>query len=328
MRPSPRTHNLVQAVNQALGEALARDPDVVLIGQDIGAFGGVFRATAELQERFGPGRVLDMPGGESGIIGTAVGMALYGLRPVAEIQFADFVFGGFEQLANELAKYRYRSGGQFSCPVTIRMPYGGGVGGGMYHSQSPEAHLVHTPGLVVVCPSTPADAAGLLATSIESDDPVVFLEPKALYRRSAGSLAEPGHRVPFGKARRVREGSDLTIVAWGAMVRVCEEAANQAASEGIECTVIDPRTLWPLDIETIGGSVVDTGRCLIVHEAPRTGGLGAEIAALVQRLAFLSLEAPVMRVAGFDTPVPHALEQAYLPSVPRVLEGIEQVMDY
>ncbi len=329
MRPAnARQLNLVQAVNEALAMALAADPDVVVMGQDVGRFGGVFRATADLFERFGEDRVLDTPMNESGLVGAAIGMALYGMRPVAEIPFADQMLAGFDQIVGELSRYRYRTAGQFACPVTLRLPYGAGVGGGMYHSLSPEAYLVHTPGLVVVCPSTPADAKGLLLSAIRSDDPVVFLEPKALYRRAGGPVPEGDAGVPLGRARKVRDGDDVTLVAWGAMVPVCEEAARQAAADGVECAIIDPRTLWPLDLDAITQSVAETGRCVIVHEAPRTGGLGGEIAALVQEHCFLHLEAPIMRVAGFDTPVPHALEHVYLPTPQRVLAAIEATVAY
>lgn len=325
---SARNLNLAQAVHEALAIALGADPDVVVLGQDVGRFGGLFRVTADLFERFGPDRIIDTPMNESGLLGAALGMALYGMRPVAEVPYADVVFGGFDQLVSELARYRYRSGGQFACPVTVRMPYGGGVGGGMYQSQSPEAYLIHTPGLVVVCPSTPADAKGLLLASVRSDDPVVFLESKALYRRGGAPVPEGDGAVPLGVARRARDGDDLTIVAWGAMVPVCEEAARQAAAEGVECAIIDPRTLWPLDLEAIVASVVETGRCLIVHEAPRTCGFGAEVSALVQERCFLHLEAPITRVTGFDVPVPYALEDAYLPSSARVLAAIEEVVAF
>jgi len=328
MSATSRALNLVQAVNEALALAMGRDPDVVVLGQDVGRFGGVFRATAGLFERFGADRVIDTPLNESGAVGAAIGMALYGLRPVVEIPFADQAFSAFDQIVNELAKYRYRSGGQFRCPVVVRMAYGAGVGGGIYHSQSPEAYFAHTPGLVVVCPSTPADAKGLLLASLRGEDPVIFLEPKAIYRRSGALVPEEDYEIPLGKARRVREGYDVTLVAWGAMVRVCEEAANQAAAEGIECAILDPRTLSPLDVEAIAGSVSETGRCVVVHEAPGTAGFGAEIAALVQQRCFLYLEAPIQRVTGYDVPVPHALEDVYLPSVARVLEAIEAAATY
>ncbi|MGM0574408.1 MAG: alpha-ketoacid dehydrogenase subunit beta [Myxococcota bacterium] len=322
------TTNLVQAVNDALGVAMGADDDVVLLGEDIGKFGGVFRATAGLQERFGEDRVIDTPLNEAGIIGSAVGMALYGMRPVPEIQFSDFIYPGFDHIVNELAKYRYRSGGQFGCPVTIRTPVGGGIRGGHYHSQSPEAYFIHTPGLKVVCPSTPYDAKGLLLASIRSDDPVLFLEPKPIYRRATGDVPDEDYEVPLGKARVVREGDDVTLVAWGAMVPLCEEVAKRAASDGTECTIIDPRTLWPLDVDTVVDAVKATGRCVIVHEAPRTCGFGAEVASLVQERAFLYLEAPIVRVTGYDTPFPYTLERAYLPSVERVLDAIDRSIHY
>jgi pyruvate dehydrogenase E1 component beta subunit len=323
-----RSLNLVQAVNEALAVALEADDDVVLLGEDIGRFGGVFRATAGLRDRFGEERVIDTPLSEAGIIGTAVGMALYGLKPVPEIQFSDFIYPGFDHIVNELAKYRYRSGGQFPCPVTIRTPVGGGIRGGHYHSQSPEAYFIHTPGLVVVCPSTPRDAKGLLLASIRSPDPVLFLEPKPIYRKAIGEVPEGDYEVPLGQARVVREGGDITLIAWGAMVSLCEEAAARIAPSGIECTIIDPRTLWPLDIDTIADAVTATGRCVIVHEAPQSCGFGAELVALIQKRCFLHLEAPIERVTGWDTPFPYTLEHAYLPSVERVLEAVETTIAF
>ncbi len=323
-----RTLNLVQAVNDALGTALDSDERVVILGEDVARFGGVFRATAGLHERFGEERVIDTPLNEAGIIGSAVGMALYGMRPVPEIQFADFIYPGFDHIVNELAKYRYRSGGQFTCPVTIRTPVGGGIRGGHYHSQSPEAYFIHTPGLKVVCPSTPYDAKGLLLASIRDDDPVLFLEPKPIYRRATGEVPEEDYVVPLGEARTVREGSDVTLIAWGAMVPVCEEAAKRAAAEGVECAIIDPRTLWPLDLDAVVASVQTTGRCVVVHEAPRTCGFGAEIAALLQERCFLHLEAPVTRVTGYDVPFPYTLEHAYLPSPQRVVDAVAAALNF
>ena len=323
-----RTLNLVTAVNEALAVALATDEQVVLLGEDIGRFGGVFRATAGLRDRFGEERVIDTPLNEAGIVGSAVGMALYGMRPVAEIQFSDFIYPGFDHIVNELAKYRYRSGGQFSCPVTIRTPVGGGIRGGHYHSQSPEAYFIHTPGLQVVCPSTPYDAKGLLLASIRSADPVLFLEPKPIYRRAVGEVPEGDYEVPLGEARVVRRGDDLTLIAWGAMVAVCEEAAARAASDGVECAIIDPRTLWPLDVGAVCEAVAATGRAIIVHEAPRTCGFGAELAALIQERCFVHLEAPIGRVTGWDTPFPYTLEHAYLPSAERVLAAIEAALRF
>ena len=320
--------NLVQAVNDALGVSLKSDDSVVLLGEDIGKFGGVFRATVGLQETYGADRVIDTPLNEAGIIGTAIGMALYGMRPVPEIQFADFIYPGFDHIVNELAKYRYRSGGQFPCPVTIRTPVGGGIRGGHYHSQSPESYFIHTPGLKVVCPSTPYDAKGLLLSSIASNDPVIFLEPKPIYRKATGDVPSGHYEVELGKARTVREGDDVTLIAWGAMVSVCEEAASRLTADGVECGVIDPRTLWPLDIDAIVEAVSQSGRAIIVHEAPRSCGFGGEIAALIQERCFLELEAPIRRVTGYDTPFPYTLEHAYLPSVERVIDAIESSIDF
>lgn len=325
---APRTMNLVQAVNDALHVALAEDDAAVVLGEDVGAFGGVFRATAGLLDAFGPERVVDTPLNESGVIGSAIGMALYGLHPIAEIQFADFLFPAFDQVVNELAKIRYRSGGELAAPVTVRTPVGAGVRGGIYHSQSPEALLIHTPGLKVVCPSTPYDAKGLLLAAVASEDPVFVLEPKALYRRASGHVPEGHYEVPLGRARVAREGDDVTLVAWGAMVPVCVEAATRLASEGIEADVVDPRTLWPLDLDAIVASVKRTGRAVIVHEAPRTAGFGAEIAALIAERCFLWLEAPVARVTGYDTPVPYALEDAYLPTPARVVAAVEESLRF
>ena len=320
--------NMVQAINDALHYEMSRDDKVVVLGEDVGTVGGVFRVTAGLFDEFGADRVIDTPLSEGGIIGTAVGMALYGMRPVPEIQFSDFIYPGFDHIVNELAKYRYRSGGQFPCPVTIRTPVGGGIRGGHYHSQSPEAYFIHTPGLKVVCPSSPRDAKGLLLSSIRNDDPVLFLEPKPIYRKAIGEVPVGDFEIPLGEARVVREGSDMTLVAWGAMVPLCEEVAKRAASDGIECTIIDPRTLWPLDIDAIVGAVEHTGRCVIVHEAPKTCGFGSEISALVQERCFLSLEAPVTRVTGYDVPFPYTLEHAYLPSVARVLDAVEAAIHF
>ncbi|HEY3352648.1 MAG TPA: alpha-ketoacid dehydrogenase subunit beta [Polyangia bacterium] len=315
--------NMVQAVNDALRLALGADDRVVVMGEDVGTFGGVFRATQGLQREFGAERVVDTPLAESGIIGTAIGMALYGLRPVAEIQFADFIYPAFCQIVNELAKFRYRSGGQYPAPVVIRAPYGGGIRGGHYHSQSPEAYFAHTAGLKVVIPASPADAKGLLLSAVRGEDPVVFLEPKRLYRAPKGEVPEGDFTVPLGVARVVRPGRAVTVLAYGAMVPVVLEAAEQAAARGVDAEVIDLRTLLPLDAETVLASVRRTGRAVIVHEAPRTCGYGAELAALLAEKALLSLEAPVLRVTGWDTPFPYTLEQDYLPSAGRVLAAIE-----
>ena len=322
------TMNIIQAVNDALRLEMRRDASVVVLGEDVGKFGGVFRASQGLQEEFGRERVIDTPLAESGVIGTAVGMALYGLRPVPEIQFADFIFPAMDQIVSEVAKYRYRSGGQYACPMVIRSPYGGGIRGGHYHSQSPETHFIHTAGLKVVVPSNPLDAKGLLTAAIRDPDPVLFLEPKRVYRAARGDVPEGEVVVPIGKARVTREGRHVTLVAWGAMWHEAEQAAREAADLDIECEVIDLRSLQPLDLDTLVESVHRTGRCVVVHEAPRTCGFGAEIAALLQERCFLHLEAPVTRVTGFDTPFPYTLESEYLPRAPRILKAVREVMAY
>ncbi len=317
-----RTLNMVQAIGAALMQAMEGDDRVVVLGEDVGKFGGVFRATLGLYERFGESRVIDTPLSEAGIIGTAIGMALYGLRPVAEIQFADFVYPGFDQIVSELAKYRYRSGGHFTCPVLVRMPYGGGIRGGLYHSQSPEAYFAHTAGLVVAIPSNPHDAKGMLLAALKHDDPVILLEPKRIYRASRGEVPDAPYEVPLGKAAVVRPGRDLTIVAYGAMVSVALDAAATLESEhGRSAEVIDVRTLVPLDLETLAASVNRTGRAVVVHEAPRTCGYGAELVASLQETCFWRLEAPLERVTGLDTPFPHTLEHYYLPDTPRVVSA-------
>jgi len=309
---------LVQAINRGLAEAMRADPDVLVLGEDVGVNGGVFRATEGLYKEFGESRVVDTPLSETGILGTAIGMALYGLKPVAEIQFLDFIYPAFDQIVSELAKFRYRSGGQFPCHVVVRAPYGGGIKGGLYHSQSTEAYFAHTPGLKVVIPSTPADAKGLLLSAIHDEDPVIFLEPKRIYRAVTGEVPDGDHRIPFGHARLVREGSDVSLVAYGAMVPPTVEAAEQLASEGIQAEVIDPRTLVPLDESAVVASVEKTGRAVIVHEAPRFGGFGGEIAAILAEKAFYSLKAPIVRVTGYDTPFPYALENVYLPNAEKI----------
>ncbi len=309
---------LVQAVNRGLHEAMGADPDVVVLGEDVGVNGGVFRATDGLLKQFGADRVIDTPLSETGIVGTAIGMALYGLKPVAEIQFLDFVYPAFDQIVSELAKMRYRSGGQFPCHVVVRAPYGGGIRGGLYHSQSTEAFFCHTAGLKVVVPSSPADAKGLLLTAIADEDPVVFLEPKRIYRAVTGEVPDGDHRVPFGKARTVREGADVTLFAYGAMVPPSVEAAAALDAEGISAEVIDLRSLVPLDEEAVLSSVGRTGRAVVVHEAARFCGFGAEIAALLAERAFYSLKAPIARVTGYDTPFPYALENLYLPGAERI----------
>jgi pyruvate dehydrogenase E1 component beta subunit len=322
------TLNLVQAVNDALKLEMRRDPRVVVLGEDVGKFGGVFRATSGLYEEFGANRVIDTPLAENGIIGTAVGMALYGLRPVPEIQFADFIFPAFDQIVNELAKFRYRSGGQYACPMVIRTPYGGGIKGGHYHSQSPEALFIHTPGLKVVSPSNPYDAKGLLLAAMRNEDPVLFFEPKRIYRAAKGEVPEDDYEVELGKAKVVREGDQVTVIAYGAMLHEAIEAVDEAAKLGIECELIDLRTLWPVDIDCLVTSSKKTGRIVIVHEAPRTCGLGAEISALLQERCFVYLQAPIRRITGWDTPFPYTLENEYLPRAPRIVQGIREIAEF
>jgi 2-oxoisovalerate dehydrogenase E1 component beta subunit len=319
---------LLQAINNALHTEMRLDDRVVVLGEDVGINGGVFRATEGLYNAYGPDRVLDTPLSETGIIGSAIGMAIYGLKPVPEIQFADFIFPAFDQVVSELAKMRYRSGGDFASPVVVRTPYGGGIRGGHYHSQSPEAYFSHTPGLQVVIPSTPYDAKGLLASAIRGEDPVIFLEPKKIYRSVKGDVPEDDYIVPIGKARVAREGTDLSIFCYGAMVEVCEKAANKAAEDGIKAEIIDLRTLYPVDEEAILSSVRKTGRAMVVYEAPKTCGYGAEISAIIAEKAIDSLEAPVKRVGGFDTPFPYTLEYVYMPHPLRVYNAIREVMDY
>ncbi len=317
---------LVQAVNRGLEEAMRQDPDVLLLGEDIGVNGGVFRATEGLFKQFGADRVIDTPLSETGIVGTAIGMALYGLKPVAEIQFLDFIYPAFDQIVSELAKFRYRSGGQYPCPVTIRAPYGGGIKGGLYHSQSTEAYFCHTAGLKVAIPSTPADAKGLLLTAIHDPDPVIFLEPKRIYRSVTGEVPDGDHRVPFGRARLVREGNDVSVFAYGAMVAPATEAAEALAAEGLSTEVIDLRSLVPLDEEAVVASVEKTGRAVVVHEAARTCGFGAELSAILAEKAFFSLRAPIARVTGYDTPFPYALENAYLPNAEKIVHAVRATM--
>jgi 2-oxoisovalerate dehydrogenase E1 component beta subunit len=333
------TMNMIEAINSAMDVALSEDPNVTVLGEDIGYFGGVFRATAGLQKKYGKTRVFDTPINECGIIGVAVGMAAYGLRPIPEIQFADYIYPGLDQLVSEAARLRYRSAGEFPMPITVRTPFGGGIFGGQTHSQSPEAMFTHICGIKTVIPSNPYDAKGLLLAAIADNDPVVFFEPKRIYngpfdghydrpvqpwsKFDQSDVPEGHYTVPLGKAAVVREGSDLTILTYGTMVHV---ALGTVAEKGIDAEVIDLRTLLPLDIETIEASVKKTGRCVIVHEATRTSGFGAELAALVQERCFYHLEAPVERATGFDTPYPHSLEWAYFPGPFRIGAAIDKVM--
>jgi len=319
---------LLQAVNSALHEEMARDDRVVVLGEDVGINGGVFRATDGLYNLYGSDRVMDTPLSESGIIGAAIGMAVYGLKPVPEIQFADFIYPAFDQIVSELAKMRYRSGGDFISPVVIRTPYGGGIRGGHYHSQSPEAYFCHTPGLQVVIPSNPRDAKGLLKSAIRGEDPVIFMEPKKIYRAFKQEVPEDDYVVPIGPANIVQEGTDVSIFCYGSMVSVAQKAAAKAAEAGQSIEIVDLRTLYPLDVETILQSVKKTGRAIVVYEAPKTCGYGAEISATIAEKAVEYLEAPILRVAGLDTPFPYTLEYVYMPHPARVYQAIQDVLAF
>jgi pyruvate dehydrogenase E1 component beta subunit len=323
-----RELNLVQAVREALAMALATDPDVVVLGLDVGRLGGVFRATDGLQEEFGAGRVFDTPLSEAAIVGASLGLAVAGLRPVVEIQFLGFSHQAFHQICPQLSRYRYRSRGRYSAPVTIRAPFGGGIKSAEYHSDAIESQFVPCPGLKIVMPATPADAKGLLLAAIRDPDPVIYCEPDRLYRAARGPVPEEDYEVPLGVARLSRQGTDLTLVAWSAAVELCERAADALAAEGVSASVLDLRTLVPLDTETLVSAVTATGRCLVVHEAPLTGGFGAEVAAVVQQEAFYSLDAPVLRVTAYDVPYPAGpMESWNLPNVERVLRAARQVLD-
>lgn len=331
---------MIQALRSALDVAMERDDNVVVFGQDAGYFGGVFRVTEGLQAKYGKSRCFDTPINEGGIVGVAVGMAAYGLRPVAEIQFADYVYPGYDQIVSEAARLRYRSAGDFSCPMVVRMPCGGGIYGGQTHSQSPEALFTHVCGLRTVIPSNPYDAKGLLVASIECDDPVIFLEPKRLYngpfdghhdrpvvpwaKHALGKVPEGYYTVPLESAAVFRPGQQVTVLTYGTMTWVAQSAAEES---GIDAEIIDLRSLWPLDLETIMASVKKTGRCVVVHEATRTSGFGAELAATVQEECFYHLEAPIERVAGWDTPYPHATEWAYFPGPARVAEALKRALE-
>lgn len=314
--------NMVQAIGDALRVEMRRNSKVVVLGEDVGKVGGVFRVTQGLHEEFGDDRVIDTPLSELGIIGCAVGMAMYGLLPVPEIQFADFIWPAYDQIVNELSKLRYRSGNDYQAKLVIRMPVGGGIRGGHYHSQHPEAQFIPIPGLKVVCPSNPRDAKGLLLSSLRDPDPVLFFEPKRIYRATKGEVPEGEFEVPLGLAAVGRVGSDVTVLAYGAMLYEALDAAAKAAEQGVSCEVIDLRTLWPVDIDTIVASVKKTGRVVVVHEAPRTNGLGAELITLINEKAFYHLQAPPCRVTGFDTPFPYSLEMEYLPLSHRILPAI------
>jgi 2-oxoisovalerate dehydrogenase E1 component beta subunit len=321
--------NLLQAVNNALDTAMAQDERVLCFGEDVGVFGGVFRATSHLQEKYGRERCFNTPLVEQGIVGFANGLAAQGSVPVAEIQFADYIYPAFDQLVNETAKFRYRSGNLFDVGgLTVRAPYGGGIAGGHYHSQSPEAYFAHTPGLTVVVPRNPHQAKGLLLASIRSPDPVIFFEPKRLYRASVGEVPDEDYELPLRQAEVVKEGSDITLLAWGAQMEVIEQAAEMAEKAGVSCELIDLRTIVPWDIETVAASVLKTGRLIVSHEAPLTGGFAAEVAATIQSRCFLYLESPIERVAGLDTPFPLTLEKEYMPGPLKVLDAIHRTMDF
>jgi len=332
--------NMIQALNSAMDVMLSRDPSVVLMGEDIGYFGGVFRTTDGLQRKYGQHRVLDTPIAEGGIVAAAIGMGVNGLRPVAEIQFADYIYPAFDQMVSELARLRYRSAGEFWAPVTIRTPCGGGIRGGQTHSQSPEGIFTHVCGLKVVMPSNPFDAKGMLISAIEDDDPVLFFEPKRLYNgpfdgdpdkpavpwstHPKGEVPEGHYAIPLGKAEIVRSGSQLSIITYGTMVHVAQAAA---AAMALDAEIIDIRSMVPLDTDTICSSVNKTGRCVVVHEATRFSGFGGELVALIQEECFWNLEAPIQRVTGWDTPYPHAFEWEYFPGQARVKAALKHVME-
>jgi len=332
--------NMIQAINSAHDVMMEKDPTVVALGQDIGYFGGVFRCTDGLQKKYGEHRVIDAPIAEGGIVGSAIGLGINGLRPVAEIQFADYIYPGFDQIVSELSRLNFRTAGEFSSPVTIRTPCGGGIRGGQTHSQSPEGIFAHISGIKTVMPSNPYDAKGLLISAIESDDPIVFFEPKRIYNgpfdgdpnkpavawssHPMGEVPEGYYNVPLSEAAIVEEGDDLTIICYGTIVHVAQAAAELA---GVNAEIIDVRTLFPLDIETLKQSVQKTGRCLVAHEATRFCGYGAELVATVQQECFWHLEAPIERVAGWDTPYPHAYEWKYFPGQKRMVAGIRKVME-
>lgn len=321
--------SMIEAINAAFHEAMARDDRVIILGEDVGVDGGVFRATVGLIEKFGPMRVMDTPLGESSIVGTAIGMAINGMHPIAEIQFEGFMFKAFDQVYSHASRMRRRSQGAYGVPLVIRAPYGAGVRALEHHSDAPEALFCHVPGLKVVIPSTPADAKGLLISSIEDPDTVIFLEPKRLYRLFKEDVPDGDYRVPLGKSRLAREGHDVTLITYGGMVQICERAADHVANEGVQAEVIDLRTVWPFDIDAIIESVNKTGRLIIVHEAPRSFGVGAEIAALVAERCLLSLQAPVKRVTGYDIVPPLSkLEDYNYPDPERVIRAIHETMQF
>ncbi|BAB59242.1 pyruvate dehydrogenase E1 /pyruvate decarboxylase [Thermoplasma volcanium GSS1] len=317
--------NIVQALNNAMDIKMAEDNDVVVLGEDVGKDGGVFRVTDGLLAKYGPERVIDTPLTELGIVGMAIGMAVNGLKPIPEIQFQDFIYTAMDQIINQMAKIRYRSGGDYTVPLVLRTPVGGGIKGGLYHSQSGETYFAHTAGLTVVSPSNPYDAKGLLISSIESPDPVIFLEPKRLYRSQKADVPEDKYTVPLRKANLLREGNSVTLVTYGSMVPTVLSTVDK---NGIDADVVDLRTIAPLDKDTIISSVKKTGRVVIVHEAPRTLGVGAEVSAMISERAIEYLYAPILRITGPDTPFPYRLEDYYLPNEQRIMAAIKKVMEY
>ena len=320
--------NMAQAINEALDQALAADPRVIVLGEDVGRTGGVFRVTDGLQQRHGEDRVVDTPVSESGIVGAALGLAVGGMRPVAEMQFMGFSYPAFEQVISHVARIRHRSRHRFTAPLVIRIPYGGGIGAAEHHSESTEAIYAHTPGLKVVAPGSPRDAKGLLLAAVEDPDPVVFLEPIRLYRATKEEVPEEHYTVPVGEARVARGGSDVTLVAWGAMLRETNQAADLLADEGVEAEVLDLRSLVPMDVPALIRSVQKTGRAVVVHEAPRTAGLAGELIALIQERALYSLQAPVARVTGWDTVFPlKRSEHLYLPTVDRIAAAARTIVE-
>ncbi|HTO25037.1 MAG TPA: alpha-ketoacid dehydrogenase subunit beta [Gaiellaceae bacterium] len=319
---------MVEAINDAFHVELARDSSVLVMGEDVGRSGGVFRATAGLRERFGTDRCVDMPLAEAGILGSAVGLCMAGWRPVCEMQYDAFSYPCLDQLITHVGRYRWRSGGTMEFPLVVRMPYGGGVRAPELHDDSPEAYYVHTPGVKVAVPSTPADAKGLLAAAIRDPDPVIVLEPKLIYRNERADVPEGEHVVPLGKARLVREGTDVSLVAYGAMVPLCERVAEELAGEA-SLEVLDVRTLKPLDEDALLATASKTGRVVIVQEAPRTAGFGAELAAILAEKAILDLRGPVLRVTGYDVPYPYwKIEDAYMPSVERVTDAVRKLLEF
>ncbi len=320
---------LVEAVNQALSYEMAHDKNVIILGEDIAVNGGVFRSTVGLLEKFGPERVLDTPLAESMIAGMSIGMAAQGLKPVAEFQFCGFIYSAFDQIISHASRLRNRTRGRLTCPLVFRAPYGGGIHAPEHHSESTEALFAHIPGIRVVIPSSPAKAYGLLLAAIRNPDPVLFLEPKRIYRLVKQEVPDDGIALPLDKCFIVKEGTDVTLISWGAMMKETVEAAESLENDGISAEIIDLATISPIDMETILTSVEKTGRCVIIHEAPRTCGVGAEIAAQLAEYALDALVAPIQRVSGYDTVMPYAqLEKYYMPSVARILNAVTTVMEY